>query len=271
MLAAGEPVLDCFKRENEFTRYLRVSAGADSLSASVSVTLSDQILKFLLRASKCLNRVSTRTRLAFLISSPPAGIWTAASDGRLTRVDSEATGKLLLCSSFTAPQPEKNVISKVFHLCLPCLFKLAVRAAPHAYHSGSRLHIKQTAQLRRGVRCRLLFWVERGQNGLLIATDVGYKLRVQRCASVPGLDRGGGQMRDVWASFNVMTHVHNRGRKLCSASFALHKRRVYCGHGSLCLSSDYISTRVFTREAVSFLWGRRSRKYREVNNKHSGC
>lgn len=166
MLAAGEPVLDCFKRENEFTRYLRVSAGADSLSASVSVTLSDQILKFLLRASKCLNRVSTRTRLAFLISSPPAGIWTAASDGRLTRVDSEATGKLLLCSSFTAPQPEKNVISKVFHLCLPCLFKLAVRAAPHAYHSGSRLHIKQTAQLRRGVRCRLLFWVERGQNGL---------------------------------------------------------------------------------------------------------
>lgn len=124
-------------------------------------------------------------------------------DGRLSRVDSEATGKLLVRSPFTAPPPEKNVISEVFHLCLPRLFKLAVRAAPRAYHSGWRLHIKQTARLRRAVRCSRLFWVERGQNGLLIAIDVG----VQCCASAPGLDRGGGLMCEVWASFNVVTHV----------------------------------------------------------------
>lgn len=97
------------------------------------------------------------------------------SDCRLTLFDSKAKSKLRFWFSFIRPQSKKkHVISVVFHLPLPCLFKLTVTVAPHIVAadgciSNDRFTLVKTARRKRGFKRGFLLWVERDYWSLLMS------------------------------------------------------------------------------------------------------
>ena len=117
----------------------------------------------------------------------------------------------------------------------PHLLQLATRAAPHAYRSGWRLHIKRLilhpSKLRRSNAASDVasFSSRKGKNGLLIASDVSYERGVQwivcmrhLCVAPVWTELVSFSVRNTW----MRIHAHRWSSNTLSMRRCLHKLRV---------------------------------------------